>query len=101
MSDSEKLKAVAAAASPDARHAVVVSAYPGGLTPAQFRTVALVSTDSDGRIDPPALADWFKQQSLLIGMWMDGLIERRCRRDEAGPYFITEKGRSATSGGTR
>jgi hypothetical protein len=80
---------------PDKRHEDVVRRYPGGLTPAQFRHEALASADEDGKLDPPAIADWFKGQGLLIGMWMDGLIERRCRRDEAGPWFITPKGRAA------
>ena len=82
---------------PDERHADVVRRYPGGLTPAQFRHEALVSADADGKLDPPAIADWFKQQSLLLGMWMEGLIERRCRRDESGPWFITDKGRDAAT----
>lgn len=78
---------------PDERHADVVRRYPGGLTPAQFRHEALASADEDGKLDPPSIADWFRQQSLLIGMWMDGLIERRCRPDESGPWFITDRGR--------
>jgi hypothetical protein len=80
---------------PQERHEDVVRRYPGGLTPAQFRHEALASVDADGKLDPPALADWFKAQSLLISMWMDGLIERRARRDEPGPWFITHKGRGA------
>lgn len=84
---------------PQQRHEDVVRRHPGGLTPATFRAEALASADEDGKIDPPALADPFAAMSLLIGMWMEGLIERRCRRDEAGPWFITAKGR-ATSGVT-
>jgi hypothetical protein len=80
---------------PDERHADVVSRYPGGLTPEQFRHEALASADDDGKLDPPALADWFKAQSLLLGMWMEGLIGRRCKRNESGPYYITDKGRAA------
>jgi hypothetical protein len=74
---------------PQERHEDVVRRYPGGLTPAQFRDETLASADEDGKLDPPALADWFKQQSLLMKMWMDGLIERRCRRDEAGPWYLS------------
>lgn len=83
---------------PDERHADVVSRYPGGLNPAQFRHETLLSADGDGKLDPPALADWLKQKSLLIGMWMDGLIELRGRgRDQPmWPWFITEKGRAAS-----
>ena len=80
---------------PDERHADVVSRYPGGLTVAQYRHEALVSADENDLLDPPSISDWFKQTSILLGMWMDGLIERRCRRDEAGPWFITGKGRKS------
>lgn len=81
---------------PQERHEDVVRRHPGGLTPASFRAEALASADADGKLDPPALADWFAAQSILLGMWMDGVIERRCRRDEVGPWFITNKGRAAT-----
>ena len=82
---------------PQERHEDVVRRYPGGLTPRQFRHETLASADDGGKLDPPALADWFKQKSLLIGMWMDGLIELRGKgRDQPmGPWFITGKGRSA------
>lgn len=84
---------------PQERHEDVVQRYPGGLTPAQFRREVLASADDDGKLDPPALADWFKRQSLLIGMWMDGLIELRGKgRDQPmWPWFITEKGRAAAA----
>jgi hypothetical protein len=82
---------------PDERHADVVSRYPGGLNPEQFLHETLASADADGKLDPPALADWFAQKSLLIGMWMEGLIELRgTGRDQPmWPWFITEKGRAA------
>jgi len=86
---------------PDERHADVVRRYPGGLTPAQFRHEALMSADEDGKIDPPSLSDWFAAQSLLMGMFFDGQINKRCRRNEAGPWFITEKGRAAIAAATR
>jgi hypothetical protein len=79
----------------DERHADVVARFPGGLTPIQFRMLTLESADADGKLDPPSLADWFAAQSILMGLWMDGLIERRCRRNESGPWFITEKGKAA------
>jgi hypothetical protein len=84
---------------PQERHEDVVRRYPGGLNPAQFRHETLASVDDDGKLDPPALADWFKQKSLLIGMWMDGLIELRGKgRDQPmWPWFITAKGRAAAS----
>lgn len=80
---------------PEQRHEDVVRRFPGGLSPRQFRALALESADEDGKLDPPSLADWFATQSLLLGMFFDGLIEKRCRRDEAGPWFITEKGMAA------
>lgn len=81
--------------SPQERHEDVMRRYPSGLTPAQFRHETLASADSDGQLDPPALSDWFVTQSLLLRMWMDGLITRRCKRNEAGPYYITDAGRAA------
>lgn len=49
----------------------------------------------DEIVDPPSLADWWKRQSMILGLWMrDGLIERRCRRDESGPYYLTAKARA-------
>lgn len=80
---------------PDERHEDVVRRYPGGLNPSQFRLEALASADDDGKIDPPALADWFAQTSLLMEMFITGQIMRRCGRNEAGPWYITEKGRAA------
>ena len=82
---------------PEERHADVVARYPGGLTPVQFRREALASADSDEVIDPPALSDWFAQNSLLIAMWMDGLIELRGggREKPMWPWYITAKGKAA------
>jgi len=81
---------------PDQRHDYVVAKYPAGLTPNQYRHEALASANADGMIDPPAIADWFKQNSLLIGMWFDGLIETRGKGRDAPmwPWYITDKGRS-------
>lgn len=80
---------------PDQRHEDVVNRYPGGLTPAQFRHETLVSRDENGQLDPPALGDWWTQMSLLMGMYFEGLIERRGAGrmyDRGGPWFITAKG---------
>lgn len=81
---------------PDDRHEDVVRRYPGGLTPAQFRREVLASANADGELDPPATADWFAAQGLLMGMWMDGLIKLRRpgRNQPMWPWFITEKGRA-------
>lgn len=77
----------------DRRHDEIVAKFSGGISPKQWRIVTLESADDDGRIYPHSLADPFKVYSLLIGMFMDGLIQRRCRHDEAGPWFITDQGR--------
>lgn len=79
---------------PKERHDDVVRRYPAGLTPAQFKHEALASADADGLIDPPAIADWFVQKSLLISMWMEGVIELHgSGRDKPmGPWYITKKG---------
>jgi hypothetical protein len=81
---------------PQERHVDVVRRYPGGLTPAQFRHETLASADEDGKLDPPALADPWMRESLLIGMYMEGLIEKRGpgrAYERTGPYYITEAGR--------
>jgi hypothetical protein len=81
---------------PEGRHADIMKRFPVGITPAQFRMLTLESADQDGKIDPPSVADWFAAQSILIAMWMDGLIERRGGRNDSGPWFITAKGIAAT-----
>lgn len=84
---------------PDERHADVMCRYPDGLTPAQFRHETLASANEDGKLDPPALANPWHRTSLLMGMYMEGLIERRGPEKRAyertGPWFITEAGKSA------
>lgn len=82
---------------PDERHADIVRRYPDGLTPQQFRDETLASADDDGKLHPPSAGDFFSRTSLLLGMWFDGLIERRCRHDESGPWFITDRGRAAAA----
>ena len=83
---------------PQERHEDVVRRYPGGLNGIQFRHETLASADENGILDPPALADWFKQQSMLLGMSWDGLIERtgpeKRAYEKSGPWRITEKGRA-------
>lgn len=84
---------------PQERHEDVVRRYPGGLTPAQFRHETLASADEDGKLDPPDLADQWARKSLLIGMYMEGLIEQRGpgkrAYERSGPYYLTEAGRRA------
>lgn len=84
---------------PQERHEDVMRRYPFGLTFAQFQHETLASADADGILDPPALADWFKQQSMLLRMDWDGLIERTGPQaryyDKTGPWRITDKGRAA------
>lgn len=62
------------------------------ITRARFRELTIESADEDGRLNPPTLADWWVQQSLLIGMYMDGLIERRGDGpmwNRGGPWYAT------------
>jgi len=76
---------------PQQRHEDIVHRFPGGLTPAQFRMLTLESADEDGKLDPPSIADWWTQQSLLMGMYMEGLIEKRGtgpKWHRGGPWFI-------------
>ena len=76
----------------DERHDFVVREFPGGLTGAQFAALTLVSAGDEGIVDPPSVVDYFQRQSLILGLWFcEGLIERRCRRDETGPYYLTRK----------
>ena len=78
----------------DERHDFVVREFPVGLSGEQFAALTLVSAGEDGIVDPPSLSDWFKRESLILSLWMrEGLIERRCKRDEAGPYYLTKKAR--------
>jgi hypothetical protein len=76
-------------------HAEVVAKYPNGLTPKQFRYLTLSRTDEDGCVEVPSIQDWWAAQSMIMGMCIEGLITRKCRRDEKGPYYITDKGREA------
>ncbi len=88
--------------SPEERHAEVVKAYPGGLTPEQFVRVTLESVDADGKVDPPALDDWFAAMGIVMRMYFDGLIERRGKGpmwNRGGPWYITEKGDAARLAG--
>jgi hypothetical protein len=77
----------------DRRHEEVVARFPGGLTREQFQLVTLESADDDGRVYPHSVADWFAQQSLLMGMWMEGLIDHRDGPHKPFRWLITDKGR--------
>ena len=76
------------------RHDYVVRTFPGGLNGLQFAALTLLSADDDEVVDPPSVGDFFQKQSLILRLCLDGLIERRCRRDEAGPYYLAAKGRA-------
>lgn len=85
---------------PQERHEDVLRRYPRGMNPEQFRHETLVSADEDGKLDPPALADWWTQAGLLIGMYMEGLIEQRGplrAYERKGPYYLTEAGKRAAA----
>jgi hypothetical protein len=78
----------------DERHDYVVRTFPGGLNGLQFAALTLLSADDYEVVDPPSVSEWFQKQSQIMRLWLDGLIERRCRRDEAGPYYLAAKGRA-------
>jgi hypothetical protein len=67
----------------------------------EFRELTLRSADEDGKVTPPPYGDWWTQQSILIGMYMKGLIEKRGEGrmyDRGGPWYITATGQEATNG---
>ena len=78
---------------PDERHAYVVRAFPGSLTGLEFAALTLLSADDNEVVDPPSVGDWFQRQSCILRLSLGGLIERRCKRDEIGPYYLSETGR--------
>jgi hypothetical protein len=78
--------------SSDERHEFVVREFPDGLTSVQFAALTLLSAGEDGVVDPPSVGDFFQRQSLIFSLWIvEGLIERKCKRDEAGPYYLTKR----------
>ena len=78
--------------SSDERHEFVVREFPDGLTSVQFAAVTLRSAGDDGVVGPPSVGDFFQRQSLIFSLWIvEGLIERKCKRDEAGPYYLTKR----------
>ncbi len=79
----------------DRMHDETVARFPGGLTPEQYRRVVLESADEDGLLYPHSLANWFHQQSLLMGMFMEGLIKTNNGYHEPFKWIITDKGREA------
>ena len=60
----------------------------------EWKDDALKSADEDGKVGFLPLTNWFHERSAILGMMMDGLIEHRCRHDDAGPWYITDKGRA-------
>ena len=79
----------------DCLHDETVARFPGGLTPEQYRHVVLESADEDGRVYPHTISNWWHQQSLLMGMFMKGLIKTNNRYNEPMKWSITEAGRTA------
>lgn len=85
----------------DVMHDDVVARYPEGMTPAQYRQVVLESADSEGRVYPHSIDNYFTKTSLLIGMWFDGLLTHwddgsgRPIKQQPSNYRITDKGRDA------
>lgn len=65
-----------------------------------YKQEVLETADADGQLCPPPVRDWFAGQSVLMGMYMQGLIEKRgegAMYHRGGPWFITDKGRAAAS----
>jgi hypothetical protein len=80
----------------DERHAFVVRSFHGGLNGIQFAALTLLSADDDGIVDPPSVGDFFQRTSMILALsFKYGLIERRCKRNEAGPYYLTVKARDS------
>ena len=80
----------------DERHDLVVREFPGGLNGVQFAALTLVSAGEDEIVDPPSLADWWKRQSMILGLWMrDGLIEQYGPRDQILQKYTTVPAQAA------
>jgi hypothetical protein len=72
------------------------------MTPAEYRAEVLKTADAEGRLYPPLTTDPWARLSILMGMYMEGLIERRgdgpmYRR--TGPWFATSRAETAIDGG--
>jgi hypothetical protein len=68
------------------------------ISSAEFRRLVLSSVDSDGKVEPPPYGDWWTQQSILLGMYAEGLIEKRGEGpmwNRGGPWFITASAAAA------
>ncbi len=79
----------------DLLHDETVARFPGGMTPEEYRRVVLESADEDGRVYPHTLSNYFHQQSLLMGMFMEGLIKTNNGYNEPFKWIITDQGREA------
>lgn len=78
----------------DGRHRFVVGFFPGGMSGVQFAAATIMSADAEGVVDPPSVEDFFKRHSLILRLSLDGLIARRCKMHERGPYYLTSKARA-------
>jgi hypothetical protein len=78
----------------DARYDAIVAQHPTGLTPAQWRRIALESADEDGRIWPHPVGDWWDRQRLMLKLFFDGYVEWTGGKTAIGYHRITEKGRN-------
>lgn len=83
----------------DARHDEIVARYPGGLTYKQWRRIALESAREDDVVHPHPVGDFSVRTSLMIKLLLEGYVERRCRPDEVGPWYITKAGRAFLASG--
>ena len=73
--------------------------YPKAISSVQFEALTLESgaRHPEGICWPPQIADGFRHYSMLLGMDIRGLIERKNvgYSTPVEPYVITDKGRAA------
>lgn len=71
------------------------------MTKDEYKRHVLESADEDGKLDPPALTDWWLRMGILMEMYLKGQIERRGPEprmyDRTGPWYITPLGCAARS----
>lgn len=67
---------------------------------AEFRLRTLQSAGNDDIVSPPQYGDFWAVTSILVGLYMEGLLERRGNGPmwkRGGHWFITHAGRAAAA----
>ncbi len=70
------------------------------MTRQEYELEVLRTADGEGVLYPPPLTDWWAQQSVLIGMYLRGEIDRKGEGrmyERTGPYCIASAGRMRTN----